>query len=294
MLMDLLWSRSRLTQCRVRFSLAPTRVWCRAIELDLLVMLNVHLFGALRKCFPSVGREERLLWHLGVKWWLINWIWRMFLWFWISGKLLFCIGIFIIFTDLFLLREECLSLRSFLVVVQGSLGLWWCLVLGFPWKTCLEFVGFIMRWWWCWKGLTVHVSEFEVIISCQGGKKFIMKFIESVFMCHPSYKTFQFLGNNWREVVHLPFPFVFSSWAFGVKFFWIIVRTVIDVMVWYCLYSIHWHSWWNWSGPVNLRIVWKMSWSCCWNFSLDLKKESCSVSLIGVSGMLVGVLMLKL
>ena len=49
-------------------------------------------------------------------------------------------------------------------------------------------------------------------------------------MCHPSYKTFQFWGNNWREVVHLPFPFVFSSWAFGVKFFWIIVRTVIEVI----------------------------------------------------------------
>ena len=25
-------------------------------------------------------------------------------------------------------------------------------------------------------------------------------------------------------MIHLPFPFVFSSWAFGVKFFWIIVR----------------------------------------------------------------------
>ena len=57
----------RLTQCRVRFSLAPTRVWCRVIELDFLVMLNVHLFGALRKCFPGVGRGERLLWHLGVR-----------------------------------------------------------------------------------------------------------------------------------------------------------------------------------------------------------------------------------
>ena len=39
------------------------------------------------------------------------------------------------------------------------------------------------------EGLTVHVSEFEVIISCQGGKKVIMKFIGSVFMCHPFYKT---------------------------------------------------------------------------------------------------------
>ena len=49
----------------------------------------------------------------------------MFLWFWISGKLLFCIGIFMIITDFFLLREECLSLRSF---------------------NDLVFVGFMMRW----------------------------------------------------------------------------------------------------------------------------------------------------
>ena len=28
-------------------------------------------------------------------------------------------------------------------------------------------------------------------------------------------KTFQFLGNIWRDVAHLSFPFVFSSWAFG-------------------------------------------------------------------------------
>ena len=83
------------------------------------------------------------------------------------------------------------------------------------------------------------MSEFEVIISCQGGKKVIMKFIGSVFMCHPSYKTFQFLGNNWREVVHLPFPFVFSSWAFGVKFFWIIVRTVIEVINGEVLFVLH-------------------------------------------------------
>ena len=67
MLMNLFWSRRRLTQCRVRFSLAPTRVWCMVIELDFLVGLNDHLFGALRKCFPDVAREERLLWHLGVK-----------------------------------------------------------------------------------------------------------------------------------------------------------------------------------------------------------------------------------
>ena len=85
----------------------------------------------------------------------------------------------------------------------------------------------------------MHVSEFEVIISCHGGKKVIMKFIGSLFMCHPPYKTFQFLGNNWREVVHLPFPFVFSSWAFGVKFFWIIVRTVIEVINGEVLFVLH-------------------------------------------------------
>ena len=49
-------------------------------------------------------------------------------------------------------------------------------------------------------------------------------------MCHPSYKTFQFLGNNWREVIHLPFPFVFSSWAIDVKSFWIIVRILKEVI----------------------------------------------------------------
>ena len=57
-----------------------------------------------------------------------------------------------------------------------------------------------------------------------------MKFIGSLFMCHPFYKTFQFLGNICREVIDLPFPFVFSSWAFGVNFFWIIARTVIEVI----------------------------------------------------------------
>ena len=54
--MNLLWSRSRLILCRVRLSLAPTKVWCRVIELDFLVMLNDHLFGAVRRCFPDVGR----------------------------------------------------------------------------------------------------------------------------------------------------------------------------------------------------------------------------------------------
>ena len=74
------------------------------------------------------------------------------------------------------------------------------------------------------------MSEVEVVISCQGGKKVIMKFIGSVFMCHPFYKTFQFLGNNWGESIHLLFPFVFSSWAFSVKFSWVIVRAVIEVI----------------------------------------------------------------
>ena len=58
-------------------------------------------------------------------------------------------------------------------------------------------------------------------------------------MCHPAYKTFQFLGNIWREVVHLPFPFVFSSWAFGVKLFWIIVRTLIEVINGEVLFVLH-------------------------------------------------------
>ena len=74
------------------------------------------------------------------------------------------------------------------------------------------------------------MSEFEVTFFCQGGKKVIMKFIGSVFMCHPSYKTFQFLGNICREVVHFPFPFVFSSWVIDVKFFWIIARFVIELI----------------------------------------------------------------
>ena len=42
----------------------------------------------------------------------------MFYWFWVSGKLLFCIGIFINIIDIFLLRGECLSLRSFLGLMK--------------------------------------------------------------------------------------------------------------------------------------------------------------------------------
>ena len=83
------------------------------------------------------------------------------------------------------------------------------------------------------------MSEFEVPFSCQGGKKVIMKFIGSVFMCHPFYKRFQFLDNNWREVVHLPFPFVFSSWAFGIKFVWIIVRPLIEFINGKVLFVLH-------------------------------------------------------
>ena len=49
-------------------------------------------------------------------------------------------------------------------------------------------------------------------------------------MFHPSDKTFQFLCNIWRDVVHLPFHFVFSGWAFGVKFVRILVGTVIKVI----------------------------------------------------------------
>ena len=43
-------------------------------------------------------------------------------------------------------------------------------------------------------------------------------------------------------------------------------------MVRYCLYSIHWHSWSNWSGPVNLMIVWKMSWSLLLKFLLGFEE----------------------
>ena len=49
-------------------------------------------------------------------------------------------------------------------------------------------------------------------------------------MCHPPYKTFQFLGNIWRDVAHLPFPFVFSSWAFDVKFVRILMESVKKVI----------------------------------------------------------------
>ena len=58
-------------------------------------------------------------------------------------------------------------------------------------------------------------------------------------MCHPFYKTFQFLGNNWREVVCLPFPFVFSSWTFVVKIFLIIVRTLVEVINGVVLLVLH-------------------------------------------------------
>ena len=40
-------------------------------------------------------------------------------------------------------------------------------------------------------------------------------------------------------MIHLPFPFVFSIWAFGVKFFWIIVRTVIEVINGEVLFVLH-------------------------------------------------------
>ena len=83
------------------------------------------------------------------------------------------------------------------------------------------------------------MSEFKVTISCQGGKKVIMKFIGPVFMCHPFYKTFQFLGNNWREVVCHPFPFVFSSWTFVVKVFQIMVRILKEVINGVVLFVLH-------------------------------------------------------
>ena len=58
-------------------------------------------------------------------------------------------------------------------------------------------------------------------------------------MCPPSDKTFQFLCNIGRDVVHLPFHFVFSSWAFGVKFFRILVGTVIKVINGEVLFVLH-------------------------------------------------------
>ena len=66
-----------------------------------------------------------------------------------------------------------------------------------------------------------------------------MKFMGSVFMLHPSYKTFQFLGNICREMIHLPLPFVFSSWAFVIKFFWIIARIVKEVINGEVLFVLH-------------------------------------------------------
>ena len=40
-------------------------------------------------------------------------------------------------------------------------------------------------------------------------------------------------------MVHLPFKFVFSSWAFGVKIFLIIVRTLIEVINGVVLFVLH-------------------------------------------------------
>ena len=60
-------------------------------------------------------------------------------------------------------------------------------------------------------------------------------------MCHPFDKTFQFLGNNWGEVIGSPFPFVFSSWTFVVKIFQIMVRIlkeVINGVVLFVLYPL--------------------------------------------------------
>ena len=81
-----------------------------------------------------------------------------------------------------------------------------------------------------------------------------MKFIGSVFMWHPFYKTFQFLGNNWREVIHLPFPFVFSSWVFSVKFSWVIVRPVIEVINCEVLVVLHpLTQLFKWTWPSQLQ-----------------------------------------
>ena len=58
-------------------------------------------------------------------------------------------------------------------------------------------------------------------------------------MYHPFYKTFQFLGNNWREVVGPPFPFVFSGWTFVVKILLIIVGILIEVINGVVLFVLH-------------------------------------------------------
>ena len=58
-------------------------------------------------------------------------------------------------------------------------------------------------------------------------------------MCHPFDKTFQFLGNNWGEVVCLSIPFVFSSWTFVVKVFQIVVRILKEVINGLVLFVLH-------------------------------------------------------
>ena len=58
-------------------------------------------------------------------------------------------------------------------------------------------------------------------------------------MCHPFDKTFQFLGNNWGEVVDPPFPFVFSSWTFVVKVFQIMVGVLKEVINGVVLFVLH-------------------------------------------------------
>ena len=139
------------------------------------------------------------------------------------------------------------------------------------------------------------MSEFEVPFSCQGGKQVIMKFIGSVFMCQLSYKTFQFSGNICREVIHLPFPFVFSSWAFGVKFFWIIARIVIEVINGEVLFVLH---------PLTqlIKLIWPSQPQSCLEDVLKLLLKFLLGFGVGdllsstnwCFGMLVGVLMLKL
>ena len=93
-----------------------------------------------------------------------------------------------------------------------------------------------------------------------------MKFIGSVFMCHPFYKTFYFSSNVWREVIHLPFPSVFSCWAFGVKFFWIIVRTLIEFINGEVLFLLH---------PVaqSIKMIWPSQHQDCLEYGLNLLLE---------------------
>ena len=66
-----------------------------------------------------------------------------------------------------------------------------------------------------------------------------MKVMRFIFMCHPLHKTFQFVSNICRQVVCLPFPFVFCLWVLGIKFFRTITIEVIEVIKCVELFVLH-------------------------------------------------------